>query len=90
MNVLGMLCPRTGEFFAIEASHSDSDTFQAFLDEASRFIQFQRAKHILIIDEGSWHKRKALNWNGWEPMLLSPYSPDLNMIERIWVVMKSR
>ena len=34
MNVIGMVCPRTGEFFAIEASHSDSETFQAFLNEA--------------------------------------------------------
>ena len=24
MNVIGMVCPRTGQFFAIEASHSDS------------------------------------------------------------------
>jgi len=29
MNVIGMVCPRTGQFFAIEASHSDSATFQA-------------------------------------------------------------
>ena len=32
MNVIGMVCPRTGEFFAIEASHSDSATYQAILD----------------------------------------------------------
>ena len=29
MNVIGMVCPRTGQFFAIEASHCDSATFQA-------------------------------------------------------------
>ena len=90
MNVMGMVCPRTGEFFAIEVSHSDSDTFQAFLDEASRFIHFQRAKNILIVDNASWHKRKSLNWHGWQPLFLPPYSPDLNPIERIWLVMKAR
>jgi len=31
MNVIGMVCPRTGQFFAIEASHSDSVMYQAFL-----------------------------------------------------------
>ncbi len=31
MNVMGMICPRTGKFFAIETSHSDTETFQAFL-----------------------------------------------------------
>jgi transposase len=30
MNVIGMVCPRSGELFAIEASHSDSATYQAF------------------------------------------------------------
>jgi len=89
MNVMGMVCPRTGEFFAIEASHSDSDTFQAFLDEASRFITFQRSRNILIVDNASWHKRKSTNWHGWKPMYLPPYSPDLNPIERIWLVMKA-
>ena len=29
---------RSGEFFAIEASHSDSATYQAFLDEADKSI----------------------------------------------------
>ncbi|MFC1877234.1 transposase [Thermodesulfobacteriota bacterium] len=32
MNVMGMVCPRTGQFFAIETSHSDAETFQAILD----------------------------------------------------------
>lgn len=90
MNVMGMVCPRSGEFFAIEASHSDSDTFQAFLDEASRFIDFQRSRNILIVDNASWHKRKSTNWHRWEPMYLPPYSPDLNPIERIWLTMKAR
>ena len=33
MNVVGMVCPRSGQFFAIEASHSDSVTFKAFNKE---------------------------------------------------------
>jgi len=38
INVIGMVCPRSAEFFAIEASHSDSATYQAFLDEADKSI----------------------------------------------------
>lgn len=89
MNVMGMVCPRTGEFFAIETSHSDSDTFQAFLNEAHHSVAFQRPRNILILDNASWHKRKSLRWRGWEPMYLPPYSPDLNPIERLWLVMKA-
>jgi transposase len=90
MNVVGMVCPRTGEFFAIETSHSDSETFQAFLDEASKYIDLKRRRNILILDNASWHRRKSMKWRGWQPMYLPPYSPDLNAIERIWLVMKSR
>ena len=90
MNVIGMLCPRTGEFFAIEASHSDYETFQAFLDEAAKSICFQRTRNILILDNATWHRRKTTHWHGWQPMYLPPYSPDLNPIERIWLTMKAR
>lgn len=90
MNVMGMVCPRTGEFFAIETSHSDSDTFQAFLDEADNFIRLRRRRNILILDNASWHRRKSTKWHGWQPMYLPPYSPDFNPIERIWLIMKAR
>ena len=90
MNVIGMVCPRNGEFFAIETSHSDSETFQAFLDEANRFTALSRPRNILILDNASWHKRKSTNWHNWRPKYLPPYSPDLNPIERIWLIMKAR
>jgi len=89
MNVMGMICPRTGEFFAIEASHSDTETFQAFLNEAGNTIKFTRPKNILILDNATWHKKKSLGFQGWEPKFLPPYSPDFNPIERIWNTMKA-
>jgi len=89
MNVIGMVCPRTGQFFAIEASHSDSATFQAFLDEAHKTVTFQRTTNVLIMDNASWHRRKSTKWHSWSPKYLPPYSPDLNPIERIWLTMKA-
>ena len=89
MNVMGMVCPRTGEFFAIETSHSDSETFQAFLDEAQNQIILQRTNNILVLDRASWHLRKSTHWHSWNPKYLPAYSPDLNPIERIWLVMKA-
>jgi hypothetical protein len=53
MNVIGMVCPRSGQFFAIEASRSDSATFQAFLDEANKTVSFQRTTNILIFDNAT-------------------------------------
>jgi len=38
MHVIGMVCPRRKELLAIEASHSDSAAYQAFLDHADKCI----------------------------------------------------
>ena len=50
-----------GQLFAIEASHSDSATFQSFLDEANKTVLFQRTNNILIVDNATWHRRKDTN-----------------------------
>ena len=89
MNVMGMVCPRTGQVYALEFSHSDRETFQAFLDEANKDIVLERKRAILILDNASWHKVKSLNWGHFEPLYLPPYSPDLNPIERLWLLIKA-
>jgi transposase len=89
LNVLGMVRPRQGEFFALEASHCDTDVFQVFLDEAAQSITPTRKRNILILDNASWHKGKKLNWHFFEPLYLPPYSPDFNPIERLWLIMKA-
>ncbi len=90
MNALGVVCPRSGEFFAIEATHVCSEMFQIFLDEAAQSITSARKRNILILDNASWHKKKSLDWHDFEPLYLPPYSPDLNPIERIWLLLKDR
>lgn len=90
MNVIGMVCPRTGEFFAIEATHVFSGMFQGFLEEAGKEVHRTRKRNVLIMDNASWHKVKSMKWHGFEPMYLPPYSPDFNPIERIWLTMKAK
>ena len=89
MNVSGMVCPRTGQFFALELSHSDTEMFQVLLNEANKHIQLQRPRNLLIMDNASWHKSKSLDWGGFEPVYLPSYSPDLNPIERLWLLVKT-
>ena len=85
MNVTGAICPRTGQAYLLEFSHSDTQTFQAFLNEANKEISLKRPRQILILDNASWHKSKSLDWGRFEPLYLPPYSPDLNPIERLWL-----
>lgn len=89
MNVTGMVCPRTGQFYALEFSHSDSVIFQTFLNYANNDVKLERPRNLLICDNASWHKRKSIDWRKFEPIFLPPYSPDLNPIERLWLLLKA-
>lgn len=89
MNVMGIVCPRRGEFHAMEFTHSDTDCFQVYLDHANAEIKLERPRNFLILDNASWHKAKCLNWGKFEPIYLPPYSPDLNPIERLWLLIKA-
>ncbi len=88
MSATGLVCPRTGEFYSLIIPHSDTEVFQAFLDNANADIAFQRKRNLLILDNASWHKSKSLNWGRFEPVYLPAYSPDLNPIEELWLIMK--
>ncbi len=89
MNVCGMVCPRTGDFYALEFTHVDTDVFQVFLEQANKDIKLERSRNIIICDNATWHKTKSLNWGKFEVLFLPPYSPDLNPIERLWRIMKA-
>jgi transposase len=89
MNVTGMICPRQGEFYALEFTHTDSKVFQVFLDHANQDIKLERRRNLLICDNATWHKKKKLDWGSFEPVFLPPYSPDFNPIERLWLVIKA-
>lgn len=89
MNVTGMVCPRTGQFYALEFSHTDSEAFQIFLRHANSDVQRQRPRNLLICDNASWHKRQSTDWGCFEPVYLPAYSPDLNPIERLWLLLKA-
>jgi transposase len=89
MNVTGMICPRTGAFYALEFSHTDTEVFRCFLEHANRDVKLERKRNLLIMDNASWHKAKNLPWGRFEPVYLPSYSPDFNPIERLWLLIKA-
>jgi transposase len=88
-NFIGVISPRTGELAGIEVSGCNTETYQAFLDEANKDLRFEREANYLIVDNASWHKAKSLNWGKFIPLYLPPYSPDFNPIERLWLLVKN-
>lgn len=90
MNVSGIICPRTGECYALEFSHSDGEIFQCFLNQANADVRLERQRNLLIMDNAGWHKGAKVDWGRFEPIYLPPYSPDLNPIEKLWLVIKAQ
>lgn len=89
-NVIGAVCPASGELSCMICSHCDSGVFQVFLDNMAQEQPIKPGKRlILVLDNASWHKVKSLNWHHIEVMYLPPYSPDFNPIERFWLRLKA-
>ncbi len=96
LNVLGLL-RRNGDFasYVVEGS-VDSDTVVAMLDD---FVTGLRSsnKAVIVLDNAPTHssevfEAKRAQWQerNVEICYLSSYSPELNLIERLWQELKYR
>jgi transposase len=91
-NVIGAVCPASGELFCHVAPWVDSEWFGLFL---KGLADLTRGRHeagrriVLILDNASWHKVKSLPREHIEIVYLPAYSPDFNPIEGVWRVLKS-
>lgn len=90
-NILGTICPSTGELISLIFDYCDTESFQSLLDELAKqtLLRSKTKKIILILDNVSWHKTSSLNWHHIIPEYLPPYSPDFNPIERLWLRIKA-
>jgi hypothetical protein len=79
----GAVEPRTGQSFFLELPTLDTQGFQLFLDHfaATDPVSF----HLLLLDNGAFHKAQALRLPKNVTLLFfPPYAPELNPIERLW------
>lgn len=88
MQVTGLVGLRTGQFYALEFTHTDSEVFQVFLNRANQDVKPERPGNMISCDNATWHKKQSLDWGAFEPVFLPPYLPDLNPIERLWLLIK--
>lgn len=88
-NVVGAVNPESSQLVSLIVPHCDTEIFQAFLDTMAAEAPATAGKRVvLVLDNASWHKAKALRWHHIEPVYLPPYSPDFNPIERLWQHLK--
>lgn len=74
----------TGWSLAMPLRDVNTATMQAFLEAAAS--ELRRREHaVMILDGVGWHKAHKLRWlRRITPLLLPPYSPELNPVERLW------
>ncbi len=92
LHLFGAVNPDAGDVFCMEAETCNAQTFQQFL---AYLLHRHSKKHvILVLDNARYHHARVL-----QPFLtkhkqrltlffLPPYSPNLNLMERIWKWLK--
>ncbi len=79
----GAVAPTTGEHFFLGLSRLNSTHFQLFLDACAQ--AYSDSLNILVLDTSGAHTAKRLTIpDTIRRVLLPPYSPELNPIERVW------
>ncbi len=75
-----------GKHFSLLLPSVDTECMNIFLAELSKNIT---AKIILIMDGAGWHKSKSLVIpSNIQILLLPPYCPELNPVEKLWRYIK--
>lgn len=73
----------------LELPKCDTQNFQIFLNEFS--LQNENEFKIIVLDNGAFHKAKALKIpKNIALLFLPPYSPELNPAENVWAMLKRK
>jgi putative transposase len=79
----GAVEPLTGQSFFLELPALNTQGFQLFLDHFT--ATDPTSFHLLLLDNGAFHKARALQLPPNLGLLFfPPYTPELNPIERLW------
>jgi hypothetical protein len=82
--------PATGESFALVLPRVSTEAMQAFLDRFSAALAPDEHA-AMAVDGAGWHVAHALRIpDNVTLVLLPPYSPELNPVERVWLFLRER
>ena len=81
----GAIDPIEGKTVFVQTPTVNTDWTEAFLEQIK--IQYPDHEHVVVWDGAGFHPREtdhAKIPSGIHPILLPPYSPELNPIEKLW------
>lgn len=87
--LFGAFSPITGTHFTLELPKCNTDCFQLYLDEFSKYHPDEFK--IVFLDNGAFHRSKELEIPPNIVLIfIPPYSPELNPAEKMWRYLKDR
>jgi putative transposase len=92
VKLLGIINYETGSVYCEEHSKYDAEVFLRFLENVLQ--RYPEGKIVMILDNSRIHHAKLLkgflekNSTRFSLVFLPPYSPKMNIIERLWGWMK--
>lgn len=79
--------PATGEVFSLVLPRVTTEMMALFLRELGK--AFPEDQLIVVMDGAGWHRSKSLQLPATiQPLILPPYCPELNPVERLWLQVK--
>ena len=90
MHLFAAVEPRTGASSALLSPTMNTDVMNIFLKQLVH-EEIRRDEHVvLIMDQAGWHRSSRLEVpEQMTILLLPPYSPELNPVERVWAFIRS-
>jgi transposase len=81
--IYSSVSPHTGDSFSLFMPEVNTEMMNVYLKELQK--SFPDKKLMLIMDQAAWHKSDMLlEFENIQLKFLSPYSPELNPIEKLW------
>ena len=81
--VYSAVSPKTGKDCSLLMPYVNSTCMNVFLDHMEKELDGEEI--LLVMDGAGWHKSKGLKIpKNIEIIYLPPYSPELNLVERLW------
>lgn len=93
--VFGAVDYATGQVIFQMSVRKGEDAFAAFLDQLAHAFPADESV-VVVLDNVGYHKSHALRDKWWQlrdqlqPFFLPAYSPELNLIERLWRYLKAQ
>ena len=82
--------PATGQGFALVLPEVSTTAMQVFLDKFGETLAADEHA-VMAVDQAGWHTAGALAVPvNVTLVLLPPYSPELNPVERVWLFLRER